>query len=112
MAAGRSAEARPHPQKTRGNFSAAIAAEKERQYTNKKDLSEDRVNEINDILCELQPGDDVEVGYYCQYGKTYRKVTGVLRKIDCYWKTVVIESTTISFGEIDSIVVKSNYTLI
>lgn len=87
-------------------------AEKERQYTNKKDLSEDRVNEINDILCELQPGDDVEVGYYCQYGKTYRKVTGVLRKIDCYWKTVVIESTTISFGEIDSIVVKSNYTLI
>ena len=78
-------------------------AEKERIYANKRELTEERVNEINDILCELQAGDDVEIHYYCQYGKTYRKMVGKLQKLDTYWKVIIVDNTTISFSEVDNI---------
>lgn len=77
--------------------------ERERQYIPKKELAEDRIREIGNVLSELQIGDNVEISYYCDYRKTYRKVEGELKKIDRYWKEIVVEDKVISFGEIDGV---------
>ena len=78
-------------------------AEKEQQYYPKREIAEDRAKEINDVLGELKIGDRITVSYYCQYGKAYKKVTGVLKKIDCFWKEITIANSVISLVEISSI---------
>ena len=66
-------------------LSEAIA-EKERQFTPKKELAADRIEELNECLMELQPGDEVVVDYYCQYESIYRQMSGQIKKIDPYWE--------------------------
>lgn len=78
-------------------------AEKERQYDTRIELSEDRIAEINDSISTLNPGDIVTVEYFCQYGMSYKKITGSIKKIDPFWKEIQIGETAVSFYEIVNI---------
>lgn len=78
-------------------------AEKERQFTPKRELAEDRIQEINSILLTLNPQQVVAVEYYCQYEMRYKKLSGTVKKIDSYWKELQIDETSISFSEISNI---------
>lgn len=75
-------------------------AEKERQFCSKRELSEDRMQEISRSLSELQLGDIVTVIYYCQYGKYYRKLTGTVSIIDYFGKEICVNDIFLGFGEI------------
>ena len=75
-------------------------AEKERQLDPRKELSEERVKEINDVLQTIEQDDMVTVMYYCQYGRQYRQLSGPVTKIDSYWKVLQINGVSISFDEI------------
>lgn len=75
-------------------------AEKERQFTPKRELAEDRIQEINSILHTLNLQQVVTVEYYCQYEMRYKKLSGTVKKIDSYWKELQIDDSSISFGEI------------
>ena len=75
-------------------------AEKEHQFCPKKELTEERIKEINQCLTMLLEGDIVSVTYYCQYGRQYQRLTGTLRRVDDYWNEVQVEKTVIGFGEI------------
>lgn len=59
-------------------------AEKERQFTPKRELAEDRIEELNELLMELYTGDEVTVEYYCQYESRYKQITVRVKKIDLY----------------------------
>ena len=79
---------------------AEAIAERERQYETKKEMTAERIEEINSLLISVQPGDTVTICYYCEYGRQYRKLTGKLKKVDCYWKELQIEDISINFSEI------------
>ena len=74
--------------------------ERERQYESKKEMTAERIEEINSLLVSMQPGDTVTICYYCEYGRQYRKLTGKLKKVDYYWKELQIEDISINFSEI------------
>lgn len=78
-------------------------AEKERQFDTRIELTEDRIAEINEIISRLNPGDNVTVDYYCQYGMCYRRIEGGIKKIDLFWKEIQIGTTSIGFREIHNI---------
>lgn len=75
-------------------------AEKEQHYSPRKELSEDRITEISQQLSLINKGDYVSISYYCQYGKQYRRLSGHVLSIDCYWKAIQIGTVSISFDEI------------
>lgn len=84
-------------------------AEKERQICIQRELTEDRIQEINQCVLELNAGDCVEVTYYCQYEKKYKKTVGVVNKINYYWKELQIGNMQIDFSEIFTLeVIRSN----
>ncbi|MBR2421902.1 MAG: YolD-like family protein [Oscillospiraceae bacterium] len=78
-------------------------AEKERQLYPQKELTEDRIAELSGKLSALRVGDTVTIEYYCQYAKNYTQMTGIISRIDAFWKTIQINEKTIDFCEIDSI---------
>lgn len=78
-------------------------AEKERQFTPKRELAEDRIEELNECLMELHTGDEVIVEYYCQYESRYKQLTGYVKKIDLYWEAIQIGECLIAFSEISNI---------
>lgn len=78
-------------------------AEKERQYYPKRELTEERINELNQCLSQLKCGDAVTVKYYCNYGKQYLQLTDVVTKVDPFWKLLQIGGIVIGFSEIDEI---------
>ena len=75
-------------------------AEKEQQFSPRKELSEDRILEIGQQLNMISKGDFVSITYYCQYGKQYRHLSGNVLRIDCYWKVIQIGAVSVSFDEI------------
>ena len=78
-------------------------AEKERLIYPKRELERDRIEELNESLSILCPGDEVTVEYYCQYGKQYKKLTGKIKKIDTFWKELQIDDSFVAFCEISNI---------
>ena len=78
-------------------------AEKEQQCVPRKELSEERIEEINRKLSTLRVGDMVMLRYYCQYAKAYIELTGKVIKVDAFWNTLQIDDKTIDFYEIDVI---------
>lgn len=78
-------------------------AEKERQYYPQKELTEDRIEELNQKLSRIQLGDIVTLRYYCQYARSYNKLTGMITKMDTFWKALQLDGKTIEFCEIDDI---------
>lgn len=77
--------------------------EKERQLYPQKELTEDRIEEINQKLSEIREGDTVTLYYYCQYAKAYTQLTGKVMKVDAYWKNLQIDGKIVGFYEIDDI---------
>ncbi len=80
----------------------AIAA-KEKISIPKKELSEDRIAEINTILAELKPGQIITVVYYGDYEQHYLQKTGRVSKVDPYWHMLFIDNVGLDFSEIDDI---------
>ena len=83
-------------------------AEKEQQFSPKRELTGERMEEINRTLIALQTGDIVTVTYYCQYGRSYRQLSGVVGKIDLFWKEIQIGEVSIYFSEIYEIICHNN----
>lgn len=77
--------------------------EKETQSYPKKELSEDKIDELNQKLKNLRKGDRITVEYYCEHGKTYQLISGEVERIDTYWKCIQIRNISISFSEIINI---------
>ena len=75
-------------------------AEKEKLYTPRKELLESRIEEINRKLSLLEVGDIITISFYCHYGKQYQQITGMVRKVDSFCKTIQIEDTPIYFTAI------------
>ena len=78
-------------------------AEKERQICPKRELENDRIEELNENLSVLHPGDEVTVEYYCQYGQQYKRITGEVKKIDLFWKELYVGEIAVAFREISNI---------
>lgn len=75
-------------------------AEKEESFTPRKELSESRIEEINQQLKMLQIGDEVTISYYCFYGRQYRTITETIVRIDLFWKALQVGEMLICFSEI------------
>ena len=75
-------------------------AEKERQHFSKRELTEERICEINQILMMLRKGDQITVEYSCEYGQKHCVLSGNVEKVDLYWKSLQIQNVAISFSEI------------
>lgn len=80
-------------------FREAIAA-KEVLTVPKRELSADRIEELDQQLNKLEKGQLVTVIYYGLYEKNYLQVTGTIGKIDCFWKLIQIGNIEIEFSEI------------
>lgn len=81
----------------------AIAA-KERPTTPRKELSEQRVQELNDQLLRLEKGQMVTLVYYGVYEQQYLQITGAVTRIDAYWGCIQVGKVTVDFGEIFEII--------
>ena len=81
----------------------ALAA-KERQPEPKIELASDAAEELNRILCALQPGDTVIVVYYCRFRQEYCQLTGQVVKLDPFWKLLQVGQVCIDHGDIRSLI--------
>ena len=84
-------------------FKEALAA-KERQPEPRRELAQDAIEELNRTLCTLQPGDMVTVVYYCRYREEYCQITGVVVKIDDFWKMIQVGTVCVDYADIAGVV--------
>lgn len=75
--------------------------EKERVLVEKKELSEEKLEELNNIINSLNTKDMLDIIYY-ENGE-YIKLNGILTKIDFYKNTLTIVNKKIAFDDIISI---------
>lgn len=75
-------------------------AEREQQFQPRKELSEERKEEINRAIKAITKGDLITVVYYCQYSKQYRQITGCVARVDNYWKVLQFGAVCVGFDEI------------
>ena len=80
-------------------------AEKERCCYPQRELSEERIAELESIISSLQVGITVSVTYYCGYSHGYKRINGIVNKIDFYWKQILVEGVVIDFSDIYKIAV-------
>lgn len=78
-------------------------ADRERLPTPRVALTEERIQELNSQLLNLQAGQIVTITYYGQYEQEYIQLTGPVTKIDGYWKQIQIGAINIDFHEIAQI---------
>lgn len=78
-------------------FSEALR-EKEIEYVEKIELSEDQIEEISNQLKLIEINSIIEIIYY--HDRQYFKTTGRVKKIDIIKKQIVIEETKINFIDI------------
>lgn len=78
-------------------------AEKEQYVCLKRELTEERIEELNQAISVLQKGKRVKLRYFCQYGKEHCEVTGLVAKIDLFWNEIQIGNERIEFCEIEDI---------
>ncbi len=80
-------------------FKEAIAATE--CYTEpKKELSDSQIEYINQNLVSLRKGETVIITYYGAYEERYIQLTGIVEKIDLYWRTLMVGKVVIDFSEI------------
>lgn len=72
--------------------------EKEIEYVEKVELSEEQIEEISDKLNLLEIGSIVEVVYY--FNGQYFKIVGNVKKIDGIKKQIIIDETKVNFVDI------------
>lgn len=77
----------------------AIAA-KERHPEPRKELSEEMIAELSKTLSELRRGQQVTVVYYGSMEQEYLQLTGMVVKVDPYWKLLQVNHVGIDFSEI------------
>ena len=66
----------------------------------RSELSEERLNELDDVFKSIRPGDIVTCIYYRASEENYLKTTGMLAKIDTDSRFIKIVNTKIDFYDI------------
>ena len=84
-------------------FKEALAAQ-ERQPEPRRELAQDAIEELNQIIASLTAGSVITVVYYCHYGEEYRQITGLLEKVNAHWGFLQVGNICIDFNEILQIV--------
>ena len=77
--------------------------EKEIEYVEKVELSEDCLNEISEILNLLEVGIKVKIKYY--HHKQYIEIKGNINYIDSIKKKILVDNVLINFADILKIVI-------
>ncbi len=73
--------------------------EDEIEYVDKKELSEERLNELSEKLNTIEVGNSINIVYYV--GNKYKKINGKVKDIDAVNKKIVLyENININFGDI------------
>lgn len=73
--------------------------EKEIEYEDKKDLSEEALRELNDVFNKIENGSSVEIKFYKNI--KYHKVKGIVTHIDFIKKKIQInENLNINISDI------------
>lgn len=85
-------------------FEKAIA-DKEKIRVPKKELSSDRIEEINNTLKNITPGSILTVIYYSNKDENYIQLTGALSKTDEKKGILQIINTEIPFEDIYDIII-------
>ena len=81
----------------------AIAA-REKRTEPKRELTEEMVTEIDEMLSALQKGQRVTVIYYVSVEQEYLQITGTVKKVDSYWGLLQVDHVAIDFAEIYRII--------
>ena len=72
--------------------------EKEKIYTEKKVLSEEKIEDLNNLLLSLTKNDYVSVKYY--HKGQYLDIEGFIDKIDAYNRCLIISGLKINFEDL------------
>lgn len=75
--------------------------EKEIEYVDKKELSEDMAEELSEKLQMIEVNDTVKVIYYSN--RLYKNITGKVKYKDSIKKKLLIDDIRINFADIISI---------
>lgn len=75
-------------------------ANKERIITPRRELTDDSIAEINNVLINLVIGSLVTAVYYSDYAQDYLQITGYVIKVDPLWKCLQIGNIYIDFKDI------------
>ncbi len=86
----------------RGYYSAI--RDKERVISEKRELTEEELLDLNQKMTELKKGDLVVVEFYKDGG--YEKISGAVSFLDKVFGVIRIIKTDISFGDISKIEIK------
>ena len=86
-------------------------ADKERCCDPRRELSEERMAELDMLISSLQVGITVNITYYCSYSNRYKRMIGIVNKKDFFWKQLLVEGIVIDFCDIYDIAVDSNIGL-
>lgn len=76
-------------------------AEKERIIVSKRDLSEEKKEELDWKLRQIQKEDIITVEYF--HNREYVQVTGMVTRIDDAGRTLEIANTRIAFADISDL---------
>ena len=74
----------------------------------KKDLSDDQIIELSNIINTLEVGMLITVKYYVYRDSCYKTITGVFTKLDTTYRKISIVKTKINIEDIYSIEIKEN----
>ena len=81
--------------------------EEERVKEVKKELSQDMIDDLDNVLNSLKLGMMIELIFYDAKEEVYKSLIGVFTKIDTVYKKLVVVKTRISIDDILSVKVLS-----
>ena len=81
----------------------AIAA-KEKRPEPRKELTDEKKEQISNTLTDLRKGQQVTVVYYGSMEQETLQITGTVMKLDAYWQTLQVNKLVIDFSEIYEII--------
>lgn len=84
-------------------LSKALAA-KEKIRVPKREISDEKTEEINKALVNLKTGEIITVVYYDEKEQEYLQLTGMAAKVNIYENILQIVSTKIRFEDIYEII--------
>ena len=85
-----------------------MLATEELIHEDRKELSEDQINLINETINKLEFGMMIEVVYYVDKENCYKKLTGVFTKLDKVYIKITIIKTKINITDIYKINIIEN----
>ena len=75
--------------------------EKEIEYVNKAELSEEQIEQISSILTMIKDGENIKVVYYVD--NQYKEIYGKVKKVNTVKKSIIINDIEIFFTDIFTI---------